>query len=134
VCPRTGYPDFAAIHLLYQPSRLCLELKSWKLYLNAFRMIGTFHETVTAHLFATVNTLLAPRWLLVAGDFFPRGNVDTTVVFETPGARPAGADILLANLSPRCRGFDTHTSAQLSASPAPADPPPQSAARGGRRK
>jgi 7-cyano-7-deazaguanine reductase len=57
-------------------------------------MIGTFHETVTFHLFETLKNILQPQWLLVAGDFFPRGNVNTTVLFETPGERPAGADIL----------------------------------------
>jgi len=96
VCPKTGYPDFASIVLCYLPGELCLELKSWKLYLNSFRMVGTFHETVTAHLFETLKAVLAPRWLLLAGDFFPRGNVDTTVLFETPGPRPAGADLLLS--------------------------------------
>ena len=96
VCPKTGYPDFASIVLCYLPDKLCLELKSWKLYLNSFRMVGTFHETVTAHLFDTLMAALAPEWMLLAGDFYPRGNVDTTVLFETPGPRPAGADLLMA--------------------------------------
>jgi 7-cyano-7-deazaguanine reductase len=106
LCPRTGYPDFASIYLYYLPTKRCLELKSWKLYLNAFRMIGTFHETVTAHLFSTLSALLKPRWICVAGQFFPRGNVDTTVVFESRGPRPVGADLLMADLRPRCRSFD----------------------------
>lgn len=105
VCPKTGYPDFASIALYYLPDKLCIELKSWKLYLNAFRMIGTFHETVTYHLFSKLNDVLNPRWLLVVGDFFPRGNVDTTVVFETPTERPAGFDVLEINHEPFCRGF-----------------------------
>jgi 7-cyano-7-deazaguanine reductase len=105
VCPKTGYPDFAKILLYYQPDKRCIELKSWKLYLNSFRMIGAFHEAVTAHLFETLKKTLAPRWLLVIGDFFPRGNVDTTVVFETPTKRPAGADRLLDPVKPYCRSF-----------------------------
>jgi 7-cyano-7-deazaguanine reductase len=106
VCPRTGYPDFAEITVCYLPDKLCLELKSWKLYLNSFRMIGAFHEAVTAHLFETLKRTLAPRWIIVTRDFFPRGNVDTTVLFETPGKRPAGADLLLLGHLPlRCRGF-----------------------------
>jgi 7-cyano-7-deazaguanine reductase len=106
VCPRTGYPDFAKITLCYLPNKLCLELKSWKLYLNAFRMTGAFHEAITAHLFDTLNRTLAPQWLLVVGDFFPRGNVDTTVVFETPGKkRPVGADLLIEQPLPQCRSF-----------------------------
>lgn len=105
VCPRTGYPDFASIGVWYLPGRLCIELKSWKLYLNAFRMIGAFHETVTHHLFQTLETILQPAWLLVAGDFFPRGNVDTTVVFESASPRPRGSDLLLAPLDSHSRGF-----------------------------
>jgi 7-cyano-7-deazaguanine reductase len=100
VCPKTGYPDFASILLCYLPDKLCLELKSWKLYLNAFRMVGTFHETVTAHLFNTLKTLLLPRWMLLAGDFYPRGNVDTTVLFETDVPRPSGADLLIGPYLP----------------------------------
>ena len=111
VCPKTGYPDFGTISLAYLPDQLCIELKAWKLYLNSFRMVGTFHETVTHHLFTTVCTVLKPRWALVIGDFFPRGNVDTTVVFETPGTRPAGADLLIAPLAPFCRQFGTHSQA-----------------------
>jgi 7-cyano-7-deazaguanine reductase len=105
LCPRTGYPDFAAIKLFYLPRDLCIELKSWKLYLNAFRMVGTFHEAVTAHLFRTINDILTPQWLLMIGDFFPRGNVDTTVLFESKTPRPAGADLLIGPINPHCRGF-----------------------------
>ena len=102
VCPKTGYPDFASIELYYLPDKLCVELKSWKLYLNSFRMIGTYHETVTAHLFNTINDLLKPRWALIVGDFSPRGNVDTTIIFETDTPRPRGADLLINNLKPMC--------------------------------
>ncbi|MDR3013338.1 MAG: preQ(1) synthase [Chitinispirillales bacterium] len=106
VCPKTGYPDFASIHLCYLPDTLCLELKSWKLYLNSFRMVGTFHEAVTAHLFDTLKTLLAPKWMTLIGDFYPRGNVDTTVVFETQTRRPREADFLINQYmtAPRSRG------------------------------
>jgi 7-cyano-7-deazaguanine reductase len=103
VCPRTGYPDFAVISLLYLPRSRCMELKSWKLYLNSFRMVGAFHETLTAHLFDTVRSLLRPRWLMVIGDFLPRGNVDTTVVLESSGRRPPSADLLITPLLPRCK-------------------------------
>lgn len=95
LCPKTGYPDFATIHLYYLPDSLCIELKSWKIFLNSFRMVGTFHETVTARLFDTVNRLIKPRWAMLIGDFTPRGNVDTTIVFETDSPRPDGVDILL---------------------------------------
>lgn len=106
VCPRTGYPDFASIRLLYLPDKKCIELKSWKLYLNSFRMVGTFHESLTSHLFTTLMDTLSPRWLMVIGDFFPRGNVDTTVVFESAGLRPRGVDVLASSIDPKCREFD----------------------------
>ena len=104
VCPKTGYPDFASIDLYYTPDKVCIELKSWKMYLNSFRMIGTFHETVTEHLFSTVGALLQPKWLLLAGDFFPRGNVNTSVVFES-GTRPAPADFCVKPYKPHSRTF-----------------------------
>ena len=103
VCPRTGYPDFASIVLVYLPDKLCVELKSWKIYLNSFRMIGTFHETVTAHIYKTITDLLKPRWAMVVGDFFPRGNVDTTIIFETNTSRPKEADILISSIKPHCK-------------------------------
>lgn len=95
VCPKTGYPDFASILLVYLPDKLCIELKSWKLYLNSFRTVGTFHETVSAHLFEILKSLLKPSWLLLQGNFYPRGNVTTNVTFETETPRPQGADLLL---------------------------------------
>ena len=104
VCPKTGYPDFASIDVYYLPAKTCIELKSWKLYLNSFRMIGSFHETVTSHLFTTLKGLLKPKWLLLAGDFFPRGNVNTTVIFES-GKRPAAAAFLLKKYKSRARGL-----------------------------
>lgn len=103
VCPRTGYPDFASIGVFYLPGERCIELKSWKLYLNAFRMIGTFHETVTGHLYSTLKQLLEPKWLFVVGDFFPRGNIDTTVLLESPGQRPRGADLLIETFLSRTK-------------------------------
>lgn len=102
LCPKTGYPDFANIKLYYLPDKKCLELKAWKLYLNSFRMVGTFHETVTHHLFNRLKELLDPKWMMIIGDYLPRGNVDTTVVFETDTLRPKGADVLIGNIDPYC--------------------------------
>ncbi len=105
VCPKTGYPDFASIDLYYLPTSKCIELKSWKLYLNSFRMIGTFHETVSEHLFTTVHMLIKPKWLLLVGDFFPRGNVNTTIVIEA-GNRPSCADFAVKKYSSHTRDFN----------------------------
>ncbi len=105
VCPKTGYPDFGSIELYYLPNDKCVELKSWKLWLNSFRMIGTFHETVTDYIFGEVVRQLDPKWAMVVGDFFPRGNVDTTVVLETETPRPASADIVMMKKAPHGRSF-----------------------------
>jgi 7-cyano-7-deazaguanine reductase len=104
VCPKTGYPDFASIDLYYVPTTRCIELKSWKLFLNSFRMIGTYHETVTEYLFRKVKQAVKPRWILVAGDFFPRGNVNTTVLLES-GKRPAAADFCVKKYLSHSRSF-----------------------------
>lgn len=105
VCPKTGYPDFGSIELYYLPSDSIVELKSWKLFLNSFRMVGTFHETVTNHIFNTVVETLNPKWAMIVGDYFPRGNVDTTVVIEMDSDRPRSADCVINSNKPHSRSF-----------------------------
>lgn len=79
LCPRSGYPDFAAIEILYVPDRKIVELKSLKLYLNSYRDRHISHEAVVNTIFADLDKALSPRRLDVAGDFNPRGNVKTVV-------------------------------------------------------
>jgi 7-cyano-7-deazaguanine reductase len=79
LCPRSGYPDFAAIHIRYVPDRKIVELKSLKLYLNAFRDDYLSHEDATNRIYAELEKRLKPRFLEVSGDFNPRGNVKTVV-------------------------------------------------------
>src|SRR5688572_20279437 len=69
VCPRTGQPDFATIHIRYVPAELCVELKSLKLYLWSFRDEGHFHEAVTNRILDDLVEALAPRRMNVVGDF-----------------------------------------------------------------
>ena len=82
VCPRTGQPDFATIRIRYVPDRLCVELKSLKLYLWSFRDEGHFHEAVTNRILDDLVALLSPRHMVVEGDFNVRGGIHTTVVAE----------------------------------------------------
>jgi len=82
LCPRTGYPDFAVIEIKYIPNRYCLELKSWKLFINKYRDRGIFHEEVTNELLEALVQALKPRYLHIRGDFNPRGNVHTVVTAE----------------------------------------------------
>lgn len=80
VCPMTGQPDFATIRIRYVPDRLCVELKSLKLYLWSFRQYGAFHEKVTNSICDDLVALLQPRFLEVEGDFMVRGGIHTVVV------------------------------------------------------
>ena len=79
LCPRTGQPDFATIHVRYVPDELCLELKSLKLYLWSFRNEGTFHEAVVNSILDDLTSACRPRFMEITGDFFVRGGIHTTV-------------------------------------------------------
>ena len=81
LCPRTGQPDFATLHLEYVPDRLCVELKSLKLYVWSFRDTGAFHEAVTNGILDLL-AALEPRFMRLAADFNVRGGIFTTVVAE----------------------------------------------------
>ena len=82
LCPRTGQPDFATLELEYVADRLCVELKSLKLYVWSFRDKGTFHEAVTNQMVARLAALLDPRFLRLTARFNVRGGITTTVVAE----------------------------------------------------
>ena len=84
VCPMTGQPDFATIRIVYTPDRLCVELKSLKLYLWSFRNEGAFHEAVTNRILDDLVEALHPRKMEVTGDFFVRGGIHTVVVARHP--------------------------------------------------
>jgi len=79
LCPRSGYPDFATIDIRYVPDKYIVELKSLKLYLNAFRDKPVSHEQATNIIYSRLYSTLKPRFLEVIGDFNPRGNVKTIV-------------------------------------------------------
>ncbi len=79
LCPRSGYPDFAVININYIPDKKIVELKSLKLFLNSFRNIYMSHEEVTNKIYLELKRKLKPRFLEVAGDFNPRGNVKTII-------------------------------------------------------
>ncbi|QWR76974.1 preQ(1) synthase [Candidatus Magnetomonas plexicatena] len=83
LCPRSGYPDFATINIVYVPDKFIVELKSLKLYLNSFRNMAISHEKSSNLIFDTIKEKLAPRYLQVIGDFNPRGNVKTIIKVET---------------------------------------------------
>lgn len=82
LCPRTGQPDFATLHLEYVPDRLCLELKSIKLYLWSFRSEGAFHEDVTNRILDALVAACQPRFMRLTAEFNVRGGIYTSIVVE----------------------------------------------------
>jgi len=79
VCPKTGQPDFGTLTFRYVPDRICVELKSLKLYLQQFRNEGIFYENVTNRILDDVVSLLSPRRMELAAAFTARGGITTTV-------------------------------------------------------
>jgi 7-cyano-7-deazaguanine reductase len=78
ICPKTGLPDFATLVISYVPGRQCLELKSFKEYINAYRELGIFHEHVVNRVLADCVKACKPRSMEVRGVFNARGGIQTT--------------------------------------------------------
>jgi len=91
LCPKTGQPDFATLLLDYIPDRLCVELKSLKLYIWSYRDEGAFHEAVTNRILDDLVAATAPRFMRLTAKFYVRGGIFTNVVaeFRQPGWQPA---------------------------------------------
>jgi 7-cyano-7-deazaguanine reductase len=79
VCPKTGLPDFGKIVLRYIPDKLCLELKSYKMYLLAYRNLGIFQENIVNRVLEDVVRATKPVSATVVGDFAARGGLSTLV-------------------------------------------------------
>jgi 7-cyano-7-deazaguanine reductase len=82
LCPMTGQPDFATLTLDYIADRLCVELKSLKLYVWSFRSEGHFHEAVTNRILDDLVRATKPRWMRLEAKFNVRGGIHTTVIAE----------------------------------------------------
>ena len=82
LCPKTGQPDFAEITISYIPDKLCIELKSLKLYLWSFRDEGGFHEKVVNQICDDLVSACKPRKIKVVGNFNVRGGIHTTVTVD----------------------------------------------------
>ena len=96
LCPKTGQPDFATLHLEYVPDAKCIELKSLKLYIWSYRNEGAFHEAVTNRILDDLVQLMKPRFIRLTAEFYVRGGIYTTVVAEhrKAGWNPAAAVVL----------------------------------------
>jgi 7-cyano-7-deazaguanine reductase len=82
LCPKTGQPDFAELTLEYVPERLCVELKSLKMYVWSYRDEGAFHEAVTNRILSDIVKAIQPRFMRLTAEFNVRGGIYTTVVAE----------------------------------------------------
>ncbi len=82
LCPKTGQPDFATIHIEYVPDKLCIELKSLKLYMWSYRNEGAFHEAVTNRILDDLAKACQPRFMRLTAEFYVRGGIYTTVIAE----------------------------------------------------
>lgn len=79
VCPQTGQPDFGTIRLIYVPDKICVELKSYKLYLQRFRNRGIFYEDVTNVILNALVERLKPRRMSVISEWTPRGGLRSVI-------------------------------------------------------
>jgi len=84
ICPRTRLPDFGTITIHYLPDRLCLELKSLKYYILAYRNLGIFYENAVNRILDDVARACNPKWAVVRGEFSTRGGMHTTIVASYP--------------------------------------------------
>jgi len=82
LCPRTGQPDFATLHIDYVPDARCVELKALKLYIWSYRHQGAFHEAVTNQILDDLVAACQPRFMRITAEFYVRGGIYTTVLAE----------------------------------------------------
>ncbi|HLK51323.1 MAG TPA: preQ(1) synthase [Bryobacteraceae bacterium] len=90
VCPKTGLPDFGRIVLRYVPDQRCLELKSYKMYLLAYRDLGIFQENAVNRVLRDVVKAAQPVRATVVGEFTPRGGLATIVTAAWDRGKRAG--------------------------------------------
>jgi 7-cyano-7-deazaguanine reductase len=82
LCPKTGQPDFATMIVEYIPDKLCIELKSLKLYFHSFRNDGIYFESVTNRILDDLVKACEPRYMRVTAEFNTRGGISSTVEVE----------------------------------------------------
>jgi 7-cyano-7-deazaguanine reductase len=84
VCPKTGQPDFGTLTFEYVPDVLCVELKSLKHYLQAFRNEGIFYEHVTNRIMDDFVAVVRPRSATLTAEFTPRGGISSVIIVHHP--------------------------------------------------
>ena len=95
LCPKTGHPDFGTVILRYVPDKRCVELKSLKIYYQAYRNEGIFYEAVTNKIAEDLAGVMKPRWMMIETQWSGRGGISSTIRVEMgqlPGQAPAYDD------------------------------------------
>lgn len=82
VCPKTGQPDYGTLTFRYIPAKLCVELKSLKLYLQKYRNQGIFYESVTNRILDDLVAVLNPKFMRLTAEFTPRGGIHSIITVE----------------------------------------------------
>lgn len=82
LCPKTGQPDYGTITFEYIADKLCVELKSLKFYLQAYRNEGVFYERLTNQILDDMVSTMKPRYIKVTAEFTPRGGLHSKIVVE----------------------------------------------------
>lgn len=82
VCPVTGQPDFATINLEYVADKLCVELKSYKFYLQSYRNDGIYFEAVTNKILNDLAEVMKPRYIKITAKFNTRGGISSEIIAE----------------------------------------------------
>lgn len=82
MCPKTGLPDFGTITIHYRPDKLCLELKSLKMYIQSYRTLGIFYENAVNKILRDVVGVCQPLYAKVTGEFTTRGGMRSVIEAE----------------------------------------------------
>ena len=90
ICPKTGLPDFGTLTIRYEPDRKCVELKSFKLYVTAYRNVGIFYENAVNRILRDLVKACEPTWMEVTGEFHARGGITTRVEVRYERGRGPG--------------------------------------------
>ncbi len=101
LCPVTGQPDFAHFVIDYAPEAAIVESKSLKLFLGSFRNHQAFHEDCTLAIARRLVDAVEPRWLRIAGYWYPRGGIPIDVFYQT-ATPPAGLWLPDHGVAPYC--------------------------------
>ena len=84
ICPKTELPDFGTITIRYMPNKACVELKSLKVYIHAYRNVGIFYENAINRILKDLVKACKPKWAMVMGNFTARGGLNSTIEAKYP--------------------------------------------------